>query len=65
MDVAGNCGVAEAAIGSKHTGKSGCARVESTMKKEGAVCMSSAGIWFAWDRPSALALDFPGLYITW
>ena len=65
MDVAGSCGAVEVAIGSKQTGKSGCAGVKSTMKTEGAVSISSVGIWFAWDRSSALALDFPGLYITW
>ena len=65
MDVAGSCGAAEVVIGSKQTGKSGCAGVESTMKTEGEVSMSSAGIWFARDSLSALALDFPGLYIMW
>ena len=65
MEVAGGCGGAVAAIGSKQTGKSGCAGVESTMKTEGAVSMSSAGIWFARDRPSALELNFCGLYIMW
>ena len=65
MDITGSCGAAEAAIKSKQTGKSGCAGVESTMNMEGAVSMSSVGIWFARDRPSALALDFSGLHIMW